>query len=104
MTSLLKPRTRADRPAIEGATKSVIEALEGRVLLSGGGNAAWTRMDHLQHLTSAPVQRSHAEAPTIGYPRKSPTDIMPAGIIRGSSATRFGYSVTQIRHLYGWDQ
>jgi subtilase family serine protease len=66
--------------------------------------AAWTRLDAL----AASDSQSNSGPATVkyplqGYPRTSPTDIMPAGNIRGAAGARFGVSLTQIRHLYGLD-
>src|SRR5258707_588272 len=114
MSLHLQPHERkaSVRPALRQAAKPVIESLENRVLLSGG-SGAWTGLEAViaRHGHARPVAfASSRPAQTLtggypaDYPRNSPTDIMPAGIIRGASAAPIGYSVSQIRHLYRQDQ
>jgi subtilase family serine protease len=86
---------------LDKAAELVVEALEGRVLLSTGG--AWTRL-----LLSAGDHHGPASGPSLppvlnSNPSVSPTDLVPSGIIRGASTAPSGFNVTQIRHLYGWD-
>jgi subtilase family serine protease len=96
----LHKRKQSSRAIEDAAARWVVESLECRCLLSGG---AWTKAGALAggtHATSAAV----TQAPVIGHPRTDPYAIMPAGIIRGGTTAPVGYTVTQMRHLYGLDQ
>jgi hypothetical protein len=97
------PRPTKSSRTLDSAAKLVVEALEARVLLSGG---AWTRLDALtagDH-DKAAVSASPSLLPvTGGYPRTSPTDLMPSGVIRGPGNALAGYTVNQMRQLYGWN-